>query len=165
LAVELDLYSGHAQAERLERVAAELNALLCQPEAAQRAHVRPAQEAWSAIEILGHMAEMIPYWLNHCDRLVAATDEPPVFGRNLDAPERLAGVERGASGDLAELVNLVDQEIEVAAHTIRQLSPVDRARQGIHSRYGAINVAQVIEQFIVAHAEEHLAQIQTALGG
>ena len=115
------------------------------------------------MQVLGHLAEMIPYWLEHCRRLAAASGEPPAFGRSLDAPERLAGVERGASEDLADLLSQVDQEIRVAAQTIRQMSPADRLKQGIHARYGPLTVAQVIEQFIVAHAEEHLAQIRAAL--
>jgi 2-succinyl-5-enolpyruvyl-6-hydroxy-3-cyclohexene-1-carboxylate synthase len=81
----------------------------------------------------------------------------------VDAPERLAGVERGVTGDLADLLSQLDHAIQVAAQTIRQMSPADRLKQGIHIRYGTITVAQVIEQFIVAHAEEHLAQIQAAL--
>jgi len=158
-----DIDSKNSQAQRLERVAEQLDALLSQPQAVQRIKNHPGDGEWSVMQVLGHLVEMIPYWLDHCRRLVAASGEPPAFGRNLDAPERLAGVERGTTGDLADLMSQVDYEIQVAAQTIRQMSSADRLRQGIHSRYGALPVAQVIEQFIVAHAEEHLAQIQAAL--
>jgi uncharacterized damage-inducible protein DinB len=163
MAADIDLKN--AQALRLERVATQLNALLSQPQVANHVQTHPGDGEWSVMQVLGHLAEMIPYWLDHCHRLVAASGEPLQFGRNLEATERLVGVERGATGDLVEMLSLVDHEIQVAVQTIREMSPADRARQGIHSRYGAINVAQVIERFIVAHAEEHLAQVQAILRG
>lgn len=163
MAAEIDSKNAQSQAQRLERVAAQLDALLSQPQAVQHIRNHPGDGEWSVMQVLGHLAEMIPYWLDHCHRLVAASGEPPAFGRNVDAPERLAGVERGVTGDLADLLSQVDGAIQVAAQAIRNMSPADRLRQGIHFRYGTITVAQVIEQFVVAHAEEHLAQIQAAL--
>ena len=41
----------------------------------------PGADAWSAMQVLGHVTEMIPYWLNWCRVLIAATGEPPSFGR------------------------------------------------------------------------------------
>ena len=64
--------------------------------------------------------EMIPYWLGHCRALIAATAEPPVFGRGYDAPERLAGIERGSNGDPKELLGLLNDEVKAAARAIRQ---------------------------------------------
>jgi len=87
---------GAAQAKRLESVYEQLAALLRQPEVAQRLRAVPGADEWSAMQTVGHMAEMIPYWLSHCRTLIAATGKPPRFGRTLDSPERLAGVERGA---------------------------------------------------------------------
>ena len=87
---------GEAQARRLERMNEQLATLMRQPDVARRLRAAPGENEWSAMQTVGHMAEMIPYWLSHCRALIAATGEPPRFGRTLDAPERLAGVERGA---------------------------------------------------------------------
>jgi hypothetical protein len=106
---------------------------------------------------------MIPYWLENCRRIIAARGTPLPFGRSHEAEERLAGVERGAKGDVDELLRLVDREIQTAVQTIRGMSPAERERQGVHIRYGAMSVAQVIERFIVAHAEEHLEQVRAVL--
>jgi hypothetical protein len=46
---------------------------------------------------------------------------------------------------------------------IRQLSPAERGKRGISTEHGEMTVAQAIEAFIVDHAEEHLAQLQTGL--
>jgi hypothetical protein len=33
------------------------------------------------MQTLGHMTEMVPYWLNHCRVLIAATGDPPLGRR------------------------------------------------------------------------------------
>jgi uncharacterized damage-inducible protein DinB len=154
--------SGSTQARRLEAVAEQLTALLRQPDVAQRLRAEPSENEWSAMQILAHMVEMIPYWLDDCQTLVAAA-VPPRFGRSLDAPERLAGVARGTAGNSEELLRQLNDEVQVAAKAIRDMSPEDRAKTGIHVRLGTMTVANSIEQFMVVHAEEHLSQIRAAL--
>lgn len=156
-------HSGEAQARRLERAYEQLALVLRQSEARQRLRASPDENEWSAMQALGHVVEMIPYWLRHCQTLMAASGEPPRFGRTLDSPERLAGVERGAAGDVDELLSALSAEVQTAANAIRGMSTAERNRNGIHPRHGEMTVAEVVETYIVAHAEEHLAQIQAAL--
>ena len=153
---------GEAQARRLENVYEQLAAVLRQPDVAQRLRANPGESEWSAMQTLGHTVEMIPYWLSHCRTLIAAA-EPPRFGRTLDAPERLAGVEHGAAGTPDEFLRRLNDEVQAAATTIRHMSAAERGKTGLHLRRGEMTVADVIEVFIVAHAEEHLAQVQAAL--
>lgn len=154
---------GEEQAQRLESVYEQLTTLLRQHSLTQRLRTAPGENEWSAMQILGHMVEMIPYWLDHCQVMIAATTEPPKFGRLLDAPERLAGVERAATENLGELLRLLDGEIQSAAHIIRQMTSAERKQWGVHLRLGEMTVADVVEVFVVAHAEDHLAQIRAAL--
>jgi uncharacterized damage-inducible protein DinB len=163
MAADPNLANAPMHAQRLERAAAQLDSLLRQPGIAERLRTHPGEGEWSVMQILGHLAESVPYWLDSCRKLITAADQPPVIGRDMDAPQRLVGVELGAAAQLDELLPRVEGEILDAAQTIRQMPPADRLRQGIHARYGPLTVAQVIEKFIVAHAEEHLAQIQAAL--
>ncbi|HZW36174.1 MAG: DinB family protein [Deltaproteobacteria bacterium] len=155
---------GETQARRLEDVCEQLATLL-DPSGAPRRMRDAGDNEWSVMQVLGHMVEMIPYWLGHCHTLIAATGEPPVFGRGLDTPERLAGIERGASGDPKELLGLLNDEVKAAARAIREMSDADRGKKGIHIRLGEFTVAATVERFIVAHAEEHLEQIRAALQG
>ena len=115
------------------------------------------------MQTLGHMTEMIPYWLNHCWTLIAATGTPPAFGRTPGSPERLAGVAHGTSADPDALLRQLHEAVRTAASVIRQLSTTERGKRGISTERGEMTVAQVIESFIVDHAEEHLAQVQGAL--
>ena len=150
------------QASRLEAVAEQLMQLLHQPTVATRLRSAPDANTWSALQVIGHMTEMIPYWLSHCQTLIAA-NEPPHFGRAANAPERLAGVERGASANPDELLVALQAEIQAAGRTIRAMSASQRSKRGINTRQGEMTVADVIELFIVAHAEEHLAQVRAGL--
>lgn len=152
--------TAETQAQRLEQVYDQVRMVFHQREGVT---VAPSEQEWSAMQILGHLVEMIPYWLHHCHHLIAATGEPPQFGRTLDAPERLAGVEQGASGNLDGLLQLLYDEVQSATQIIRQMSSVERGKRGVHSRRGEMTVADVIELLIVAHAEEHLAQLELVL--
>ncbi len=155
--------SAGAQADRLLAVYEQLAAVWQQPDVARRLRTNPAENEWSALQVVGHIVEAIPYWLQHCRTLIEASGAPPRFGRTLDAPERLAAVERGASADPAELLGRLKQEVETGAAVIRQMSAADRAKQGLHLRRGLVTVADIVEAFVVAHAEDHVAQVRAAL--
>src|SRR5262245_38556627 len=101
---------GELQARRLEHVAEQLTKIIHQPEVAQRLRTAPGENEWSAMQILGHIAEMIPYWLHDCQVIIAAA-EPPAFGRTLESPERLAGPEQGAKADPEQLVRQINEEV------------------------------------------------------
>jgi hypothetical protein len=154
---------GEAQASRLERVYAEVAKLLREPGMAARLRTAPAENEWSAMQTLGHMAEMIPYWLHHCRTLIAATGGPPAFGRTAGSPERLAGVAHGGAADPDALLGQLQNEVRSGASAIRKLSAAERGKRGLHNSRGEMTVAEVIESFVVGHAEEHLGQVQAAL--
>ena len=157
--------SGEDQANRLERVYEEVAELLREPDIASRLKTPPGGREWSAMQTLGHMTEMIPYWLHHCRVLIAATGEVPTFGRTPGSPERLAGVVHGATAQPDELLAQLQKEVRTAAGTIRELSTLERGKRGLYPGRGEMTVADVLESFIVSHAEEHLAQVQSALRG
>jgi uncharacterized damage-inducible protein DinB len=155
--------TGETQAKRLERVYEEVAKLLREPKVASRLGTAPGENEWSAMQTLGHMTEMIPYWLHHCRILIAATGDPPTFGRTPGSPERLDGVARGAAAQPDVLLAQLQDDVRAAAGTIRRLSTAERSKRGINPGRGEMTVADVIESFIVSHAEEHLAQVQAAL--
>ena len=155
--------SGESQARRLENVYEQVARLLREPGVASRLRAAPEKDAWSAMQTLGHMTEMIPYWLNHCRVLIATTGSPPRFGRTAGSPERLAGVAHGATADPDELLRRLEQQVRTAAGAIRTFSEAERSKRGISSESGEVTVAEVIESIIVRHAEEHLAQVEAAL--
>lgn len=151
------------QAERLEEVYTQIAAELQQPGVLDRLRRAAGAEEWSVMQILGHMTEMLPYWLSHANAIIASSDELLKFGRALDAPERLEGVERGAAATPEVLLQQLQDAMQQTSAAIRVMSPADRAKRGLHSRLGEVSVAQLIETVIVTHAEEHLTQIRQTL--
>ena len=112
--------SGETQAKRLEQVSDEVAKLLREPKVASRLRASPGESEWSAMQTLGHMTEMIPYWLHHCRVLIEARGEAPTFGRKPGSPERLAGVARGAAAQPDEMLAQLQDEVRRAAETIRR---------------------------------------------
>jgi uncharacterized damage-inducible protein DinB len=155
---------GETQAERLERVCGEVAKLMADPGVSARLRASPGDNEWSAMQTVGHMTEMIPYWLSHCRTLIAATGAPPTFGRTPGSPERLEGVARGAAAKPDVLLQELHDAVASAASAIRKLSMTERSKRGVYPGRGEMTVADVLESFIVSHAEEHLAQVQAALG-
>ena len=88
-----------------------------------RRRTPPGGSEWSAMQTLGHMIEMIPYWLNHCRNLISATGTPPAFGRTPGSPERLAGVAHGASADPEALLRQLHEEVKRALDPLGLLNP------------------------------------------
>src|SRR5687768_6792239 len=128
--------SGETQARRLERVYEEVARLLRDPAVASRLRAAPGKDEWSAMQALGHMTEMIPYWLSHCRVLIAATGEPPTFGRTPGSPERLAGVAHGAAAEPDALLAQLRSEVRAAADAIRKLSTAERSKRGVSPERG-----------------------------
>jgi hypothetical protein len=72
-------------------------------------------------------------------------------------------VAHGATAQPDALLTQLEGEVRSAASTIRTLSEAERGRRGVCTGRGEMTVADVIESFIVKHAEEHLEQVQSAL--
>lgn len=160
--MENNLTTPTAQAQRLEALCAALEAELRQPGVMDRLRQPGSENEWSAMQTLGHIVEMIPYWMRDCQRIIAS-DSPPPFGRGIDAPERLEGVEQAASKNPDELLKQLRSAVTFASADILAISTAERAKKGIHIRKGETSVAEIIETFVVGHAEDHLAQIHKAL--
>lgn len=148
-----------AQAERLEKVAGEVTRVLRERDEERRKHSTLGDAEWSGMQILGHLVEMVPFWLAQAESLIFAP-EPPLFGRTLESPERLAGPEQGASGDLEQLLSQWNANVGKASLRIRNMTAQERDKKGIHIRRGEMTAGDIIESFIVGHAEEHLEQIK-----
>ncbi|HZQ05545.1 MAG TPA: DinB family protein [Anaerolineae bacterium] len=156
--------SAEAQARRLETSIAEISALVQQPENAQRLRTAPSENEWNVLQLLGHISEMIPYWLHEIRIIIEnSSAELPRIGRSADDPERLAGVEHGAKGNPDQLLAEVQEEGREGAAAIRAFTPEERAKKGLSARWGEITVSDMLERFIVAHAEEHVRQMRQAL--
>lgn len=124
----------------------------------------PSEEEWSILQILSHVAEATPYWLNELERILEKPGSE--WGRGLQDPARLAAVENPEKlnvdqviKDVAALKELVEKELGKV--TDDRLSEENPHRN--FAKFGNKPVSFLIEHFLVEHIEGHHGQIQRNL--
>lgn len=154
---------GEAAAGELERLAHDLLVCLA-PARAERRYVPPAAEGWSAIQVLAHAVEFIPYWTGQAATVAArddAGDRP--FGRTHDDPTRIAAVREHARDRYEALAEQLDSVVRSSAATLRAIPHAGWARTAVHARRGSMSVEQIVRQFLLDHLAEHTVQAAGAV--
>jgi len=123
------------------------------------------EAAWGPREVLAHLGEMLPYWLDEAERILAAADELAPFGRTATNAQRLAIIERDRTLPTQELVARVRVGIERWRRRWAELDKAGRGHGGVHVALGALTVADVATRFAVGHLEDHLDQLAETVGG
>jgi DinB superfamily len=120
-------------------------------------------ERWDRRQVLAHVAEMLPYWVEQVE-LVAAGDQVP-FGRAKSNPERIAAIERDRREDPSRLLDRVDAGLGVVLALLDRLDDGALARSGRHQTLGEMTVAGIVDRFLVDHLEEHADQLEARQRG
>jgi hypothetical protein len=118
---------------------------------------------WGPPETLAHVAEMIPFWTGEIERILAGSPEPVPFGRVTTDPLRLGIIERDRSLPPRELFARIRSDSARLAARLRELSPAEARRRGLHARLGEMTVADIVPRFLVGHLEEHVEQLRGTL--
>lgn len=127
------------------------------------------EASWGPREVLAHVGEMLPFWLGELERVVdgaaatAAVGATVPFGRVADDAVRIGVIERDRSLPLRLLFGRVDAGLRDWAERLTTLTDADRARIGVHPRLGEMPAPAILERFVLDHAEEHIAQLETIL--
>jgi hypothetical protein len=115
-------------------------------------------ERWEAGQVLAHVAEMLPYWVRQAETVANGTDGVP-FGRVKTDPDRVTAIERDRRDDLLVLLGRMDQGVAGVLALLDRLDDAALARTGTHQTLGRMTVAQIVEDFLVRHLEEHADQL------
>ena len=112
-------------------------------------------DAWSALEVLGHVADMADVFAERVRRMVAE-DRPRLPAVDQDA---LAAERRNNEGDPMAF----SRRIRVAhAEMVRLLAdPANRSRPGVHAELGDIDAAYAAA-YQARHAHEHVSDLAAA---
>ncbi len=110
------------------------------------------------MEILGHVAEMHYSYVARAENLIATPGAP--LGRDMQSPERLAGIEQGAAGSLEEALEQLDRAREYALAFLERLRADQMPIAGHHQALGPMTVRDVFARTIVGHARNHLEQLR-----
>ena len=120
-------------------------------------------ERWDRGQALAHVAEMLPYWAQQAELIVAGRQAE--FGRVKSDPDRVAAIERDRREDPARLLARVDEGVAVVLALLERLDDQDLAAVGHHQTLGDMTVAELVDRFLVAHLEEHADQLDSPRRG
>lgn len=149
--------------ERLESAVAELLVRVdgMTEEQLQR---EPGTDDWSASEVLAHVGEYLAYWARQASEVARRNENGKPFGRTHDDPVRTAAVEEHAHDKLAEARGRIERGLAEAATLLRAIPDGSwSTRSATHARRGEMTIEQIVDQFILEHTDEHLAQAEKAL--
>lgn len=118
---------------------------------------------WGPREVLAHVAEMLPFWLDELERVVDGQPGPTAFGRVADDPIRTGRVERDRTLPLRVLFGRIDNGLRDWADRIAALTDDERAAIGLHPRLGELTAETILDRFVLGHVEEHIAQLEAIL--
>jgi hypothetical protein len=118
---------------------------------------------WGPPEVLAHLTEMLPYWLGEVERILAGWPTPVPFGRVATDEVRIAIVGRDRTVPLRDLFDRVEADVRRYERRLDELTPGDLARLGLHPARGSMSVQAVLDVIVVAHLEEHCAQLRELL--
>lgn len=118
---------------------------------------------WGPPEVLAHVAEMLGYWLDQMERVIAGPAWPVSMGRSVDDPSRNHAIEEGRQLPTREIMTQVRAGIGRYVERLPGLTPEDWARVGLHPRRGEMTVAQMLEVLVLDHIEDHVRQVADAL--
>ena len=122
------------------------------------------EASWGPLEVLAHLAEMLPFWLGELERVVDGNGITPApFGRVADDALRIGVIDRDRTLPVRALFARVDTGLWSWLDRLPRLTDVERGKAGLHPRLGEMPAARIAERFVLSHAEEHLAQLQEIL--
>ena len=118
-------------------------------------------EQWEAGQAWGHLAEFIQFWVEQAgDVIDAYQGEPVPFGRTRTDPGRLAGIEQGYRVAIDQLWEEVRADLADLRSFINALPEGWQDAVGLHPTLGPMPIQRVIDEFLIAHLEEHAAQLE-----
>ena len=124
-----------------------------------RLYREPSPGEWSAMQVLAHVTEAVPYWARQARMVASRSEDDLPFGRTHDDTDRIAAVERHAHDPLDEVLPRLRTGLVEAVATLRAIPAEGWSRVGRHARRGEMTVEQLVDQFLVSHVEEHAQQL------
>ena len=126
-------------------------------------HDAGPESEWGPTEVLAHVAEMLQYWRGEIARILDGGPGPVPFGRLATDPVRALTIERDRTLPPGELLERIEAATDRYERLLAGLGAAGLARRGIHPVRGELTIEEILERFVVGHAEEHVVQLGAAL--
>jgi hypothetical protein len=148
---------------RLDAVEPRLTSLAAASATGSRADA-PAtadESQWEPGQVWGHVAEMLPHWLEEARRVVdLGTDTLLTIGRTEADPDRLAGIERWRTVPPTETMRHVSQALNDLRAFIRDADERTWSLRVSSRSAGEVDLREWVDLFMVGHLEEHASQLE-----
>jgi DinB superfamily len=118
----------------------------------------PAENEWSIMQNLAHIVEIMPYWANQIEKLVANPGQN--FGRTQQDEGRLRAIDEHGRDSLEQIKALLPGSYARLQEVLGNLRDSDLELTGVHVRYGEKSLDWFIEDFVTGHLIAHLEQIR-----
>ncbi|ESU71763.1 MULTISPECIES: DinB family protein [Geobacillus] len=123
---------------------------------------KPSADEWSVAQILSHLNEAIPYWIEEIKRI--KHDASVTWGRGLTDETRLAAVAETHVNALstAELLAQLKTIPAAVEHLFQQLDEHDLSvvAPSRNPKFNGQPLQFIIDHLIVEHVQKHLSQIE-----
>jgi len=142
----------------------ELNELIDGPLAKldpQKLYQVPAENEWTIMQNLAHVAEFMPYWANEVAKLVAHPGQN--FGRVMTDERRLKFISDHEHDTLPQIHDLLPARYAQLEKVLSSLKDSDLELTGVHVRYGEKTLDWFIEDFVTKHMSDHVVQLREAM--
>jgi uncharacterized damage-inducible protein DinB len=124
-------------------------------------YTAPVKGEWSIQQNLAHIAEFMPYWAEEISKLLASPGQN--FGRTQQDAARLQAIEQHGQDSLAQVREALPRSYARLQAVLEHLHDSDLQVSGLHSKFGEMSLAWIIEDFVTRHLINHLEQIKIAL--
>ncbi len=125
----------------------------------------PTEEEWSIMQIMAHIVEAVPYWLDEINQLVQSPGKE--WGRNHLQERRLdavspAVVDATSVSDILAAIEDVKRQVKEGIEnlTAEQLAAEAPSR---NPNFGTKSLSFIIDHLIDQHVNKHEGQIQRNL--
>jgi uncharacterized damage-inducible protein DinB len=151
------------RSDRIQRLEHSVNGLLDQIERlpADVLYRAPQAGEWPIMSTLAHLAELLPYWAHQAEGIARNPGQP--FGRTHEDPDRVGAVEQHGHDSLDAMVPRLRASLDECVAALRALPEEAWSAAGQHPTRGSMTVEQLVDAFLVRHAEEHASQTQATL--
>ena len=151
--------------ERVERIEAGVQSLIETVEALPNdlLYREPEPGEWPVMSTLAHVVELMPYWAHQAQEVAARQADGQPFGRTHDDPDRVGAVQQHGRDSLNALLPRLRSALAETVQTLRAIPPDRWSRTARHATRGDMSVEMIVDQFLVNHVEEHLAQARSAI--
>ena len=125
----------------------------------------PSEEEWSVMQILCHLVEAVPYWLNEIEQLLETPGKE--WGRGLQHEGRLAAVNKDkvdstSVSDVLKGLEALKPKVEETLNKLDEEAVAWEAPSR-NPRFGTKPISFIVDHLLVEHTSKHLGQIERNL--